>query len=71
MDNLYTATKNGFKFQNYISRVLNKKNLLTIIKSQHDKVFGGFYSIPRTLSNNFTPDNQAFIFSLTHKSQHL
>ena len=63
---LYQATRDGFSYQGYINNVLNKRNLLSVIKSEYGKVFGCYYSIPRTQSVKWEIDEEAFIFSLTH-----
>ena len=53
---VYKATRDGFSFNNFISRVLNKPNLLSIIKTEHNKIFGSFVSIPRTQSDKRESD---------------
>ena len=39
---LYKASIDGFSYKDYIGKVLNKKNLIFIVKSEHDKVFGAY-----------------------------
>ena len=49
----------------------NKGPIVAIIKSQHDKVFGGYSSIGWRADGAWVADEKAFIFSLTNKTQHL
>ena len=67
---IYKATRDGFSYNNYIGKVLNKPNQISIIKSEHNKVFGCFFSIPRTQSNKNESDEKAFMFSLTNKEKY-
>ena len=45
---------------------MNKGNTLHLIKSEHNKVFGGYKSIVHTVSGNYSADANAFLFSLTN-----
>lgn len=67
---LYKGSRDGFSYDNYITKVFNKPNLFYLIQTEHDKIFGCFISIPRTQSNKKESDPKAFIFSLTHKQKH-
>ena len=42
---IFKATLDGFEVNSYRTKVLNKKNLLTIIKSEYFKVFGFYTSV--------------------------
>ena len=42
---------------------------LHIVKSEHQKVFGGFRSKPYPGNGSWTKDPKAFIFSLTNKKK--
>ena len=46
---------------------MNKGNTLHLIKSEHNKVFGGYKSIVHTVTGNgsYSADANAFLFSLT------
>lgn len=46
---MYRGTRDGFGFNDYVNKVESRGNLLTIIKSEYDKVFGCFIGIPRTV----------------------
>ena len=54
-----------------MKKVVDKENLLYVIKSEFGKVFGGFMSIKRiSQGRGFHTDKEAFIFSLTNKTKH-
>ena len=67
---VYNAEKDGWTYDSFIKKVLKKKNLLTIIKTEFGKIFGCFVSIPRTQYQRWEKDEKAFIFSLTHQTKH-
>ena len=71
---LWKGTRDGFKASDFHTRCDKKGPTVTIIKSQHDKIFGGFTSE----SWGFAPpgkgvskhDATAFIYSLTRKEKY-
>lgn len=63
---LYRFTKDGPTFDKVYPKIADKKDTLTIVKSNYGKVFGGYASIPWTKSSKWHKDSNAFIFSLTN-----
>ena len=68
---LYRATRDTFSSIKMHEMINNKGPIVAILKSQHDKVFGGYSSIGWKPDGAWTADEKAFIFSLSHKTQHL
>jgi hypothetical protein len=70
---LYRASKDGFAAQNFHSKCDSKPNTLTIIKSSHGNVFGGYTRQTWNATNvnnqnqGYMADKKAFVFSLTNK----
>lgn len=62
---LWKGSTDGFKAATFHTKCNNKGPTLTVIKSQHDKVFGGFTSEQWTSANEYKKDPTAFIYSLT------
>ena len=68
---LYRATRDGFSGENFLSKCDGIANTLTIIKSEHGNIFGGYVekawdsTIDYVLHND--PETKAFIFSLVNK----
>lgn len=73
MQLLYRGTEDKFTAEAFHARCDNSSppTTLTFVKSEFDRVFGGFASIPWTSSayNDYS-DEKAFIFSLTHRTKH-
>ena len=63
---LWKGSTDGFKAATFHTKCDNQGPTLTVIKSQHDRVFGGFTSVPWTSSGKCKKDATAFIYSLTH-----
>ena len=71
---LWKGTRDGFKAATFHSKCDKKGPTLTVIKSQHDKVFGGFTSESWGFAGTGDPqskkDHTAFIYSLTRKGKY-
>lgn len=67
---IYRGSKDGFKSSVFHKLCDGKYPTLTLIKSEFDKVFGGFTITPWSSSPKFIADDKAFIFSLTYKTKH-
>ncbi len=63
----YRATRDGFTCQNFHSRCDGIANTLTIIKSEHGNIFGGFVEKTWNSRDEFVTDAKAFVFSLVNK----
>ena len=66
---IYKGSRDGFEFKDYFSKVKNKGYLLSIIKTEFNKVFGCYIEIKRTNIDEWERDHQAFLFSLTYKKK--
>ena len=64
---LYRATRDGDNFNDFHSRVDNKKSTLSIIKTTLGLKFGVFLDIPIRQLGNSIKDAKSFIFSLDLK----
>ena len=66
LNKIYQATIDGGKPINFHNKCNNIPNTLVVIKSEENKRFGGFTSIPWKSEGNYIDDNEAktFIFSL-------
>ena len=71
---LWKGTRDGFKAATFHSKCDKKGPTLTVIKSQHDKVFGGFTSESWGFAGTGDPqskkDHTAFIYSLTRNGKY-
>jgi len=63
----YRATRDGFTSQNFHSKCDSIANTLTVIKSEHGNIFGGFTEKAWKSTRGFVVDPKAFIFSLVNK----
>ena len=64
---LWKGSQDGFGAATFHSKCNNKGPTLTVIKSNNDKIFGGYTSEPWRSRDSWGADSNAFIFSLTHK----
>jgi len=65
---IYRGTRDGFGFNEFHSECDGHNNTLTILKAKGSSyIFGGFTSIGWDSFNEFKPDPNAFLFSLTNK----
>jgi hypothetical protein len=67
---LWKGSRDGFKAATFHTKCNNQGPTLTVIKSQHDKVFGGFTSVPWTSAGACKQDSTAFIYSLTRMEKY-
>ena len=76
MSLLYRGSRDGFSCQDFHSKCDYKGATLTVVKSDYNKIFGGFTSksweptytmdMDGDLTGDHIKDDLAFIFSLTH-----
>ena len=66
---LWKGTRDGFGASVFHAKCNNKGPTLTVIKSNNDKIFGGYTSIPWVGSGTSKHDATAFIYSLSHKTK--
>lgn len=71
---LYRGSEHGKTNSVFHQRCDNKGPLLILVKTEHDKVCGGFitqkWKIPAAGNYEFCGDNDAFVFSVTNKTTH-
>jgi hypothetical protein len=67
---LYKATRDTFSSYTMHQMIDNKGPTVGIIKSEHNKVFGGYCEIDWKPDGAWKPDPKAFIFSMTNKTKH-
>jgi hypothetical protein len=65
---IYRATRDGDSYDNFFNKCNEKKNIIMIIKSDNNSIFGGFTQIGfiKVSKQKFQDDN-AFVFSLINK----
>ena len=63
----YRATRDGFSAENFHSKCDGFENTLTLIKSEHGNIFGGFAEKKWLPTREFIIDPKAYIFSLVNK----
>ena len=62
---IYRASVNGDSSKNFHKFCDNKKNILCLIKTNKNKIIGGFSEIGWRLSKNIIKDKNTFLFSLS------
>lgn len=67
---IYRGSRDGFTAKAFHTICDNQGPTLSLIKSEHDKVFGGYTSRSWQSDNTFHKDEEAFVFSLTNKTIH-
>jgi hypothetical protein len=69
---LYRGSRDGFKYESVKDNCFGKNATITIIISEHNKIFGGFTSLSwkHTDTQYNLRDDKAFLFSLTNKTKH-
>ena len=71
---LWKGTRDGFKAKDFHTRCDKKGPTVTVIKSEHDKIFGGFTSESWGFAGSGGLQNKhdatAFIYSLTRKEKY-
>ena len=70
MNLFYRNTRDGGSANDYHSKCDGHKNLLTIVKTENGKRFGGFSSLELKSSGGKQKDDTAFIFSLDKKQNY-
>jgi len=63
----YKASRDGFDAEEFHKRCDGIENTLTIIKSEHGNIFGGFTGKAWNSASRYVEDSKAFIFSLVNK----
>lgn len=64
----YRASRDGFHAYTFHQKCDNLPNVLTLIKSHKNNVFGGFSSQPWVSSSIITADTNAYLFSLRREN---
>jgi hypothetical protein len=64
----YRASRDGFHAYNFHQKCDNLPNVLTLIKSHKNNVFGGYSAKPWVSSSVITADTDAFLFSLRREN---
>ena len=65
---LWRGTRDGFKVSTFHKLCDGKANILTLIKSAHGHIFGGYASMPWLSTAGWGYDSSAFIFSPKNSS---
>ncbi len=63
----YRASRDGFKATYFHAKCDGVPNTLTVIKSTHGNIFGGFTEKPWTSVECVVSDHKAYIFSLVNQ----
>jgi len=63
----YRASRDGFKETDFHAKCDGVPNTLTVIKSTHGNIFGGFTEKPWTSDDCVVSDPKAYIFSLVNQ----
>jgi hypothetical protein len=69
-DLLWRGSRDGYTVATFQARCTNKGPTLSIIKSSHGKVCGGYTALPWKKIKEWGSDPTAFTFSLTHHTKH-
>ena len=64
---LYRGSRDGFESQNFHEKCDGFLDTLTIVESEHGKIFGGYVGLAWDQSNRYKNDPNSFIFSLVNK----
>lgn len=67
LDLVYRGTRDGFSSDAFHSKCDGKVNTLSIIKSEHDNIFGAFTTKAWHSYDGYLSDPDTFIFSLVNK----
>jgi len=63
---LWRGSRDGFDADAFHRLCDGKANTVTVIKNTNGFIFGGFTSIPWSLTEGYKADNTAFLYSLTN-----
>lgn len=66
---IYKGTKDGFKQDVIYKKCNNQGPTFSLIKSNHNKLFGAFADKPLNGNCDFTKDDKAFIYSISEKTK--
>ena len=66
---VYRATRDGFTSDSLLSKCEDKPNLVSIIRSNFNYVFGGYTSVAWNRNSGWITDPKAFIFSLRRNGE--
>jgi len=67
---LYRGTRDGFTTANFQKKCGTYKPTITIVKSNYDKVFGGFTDQDWSNTSNYKVSTNVFLFSVTNKKKY-
>ena len=68
---IYKATKDGFKAIDFHSKCDKKGPTICVIKSEHEKTFGGFTNLTWHSDNSFVAgEGKSFIFQMDDNTKH-
>ena len=67
---LYSGTRDGFEPDDFHERCDNQESTVFVVRTQYDRVFGGYTSIPWTKTGGQYQDNTAFLFSVTDQRKY-
>jgi hypothetical protein len=67
---IYKGTKDGMNATKFHEMCNNKGATITIMKSKHDKIFGGFMPDAWTSKNAYINTTKSWLFSLTAKAKY-
>ena len=65
---MYRGSKDGFEANDFHSKCDGQAKTLTVIKSKHNQVFGGF-TTQTWDGDEGKEDPKAFVFSITHETK--
>ncbi len=63
---LYRASRDGFEAESFHSNCNSHANTITLIQTTNLNIFGGFASVPWSSDGSYTPDSNAYLFSLVN-----
>jgi len=66
---LYRGSRDGFDANTFHSKCDGYSNTLTIIRSNHNRIFGGFTDLTWNVSGNYKMSTKSWIFSLDAKAR--
>ncbi|CDW83614.1 tldc domain-containing protein [Stylonychia lemnae] len=67
---LYRGSRDGFRSDTFHEYCDYQGPTLTLVKSEFNKIFGGYASLSWSSKEKWQQDNQAFLFSMTHQTKH-
>ena len=67
---LYRGTRDGFDANSFHTKCNNKGPTVTVIRSNHGKIFGGYADMDWTSQNAYKNTTNNFLFSIDKKTKH-